>query len=279
MIYIFVALYPEAEPVIRRLGLKRQRAEFGFDVYAADKPQVRLVITGVGMVAAATAVGSTLSYYHVDRNSGDAFIVNFGSCAREGRTGEAFLCNKIIDRISGHTFYPDIIYCHDLPEAYVVTEPNILREGLDNLYRDGLHDMEAAAVYQAGSHFLGPHQMSFVKVIADSGRGEVAGVKELTEIMDTGAEIFLKYLRRCIGRDVPADGRGQIPEEESEQLCRELHCSETMRIAVRQCIRYWSLAGIDYQTVLRQMRRERELPCRDRREGKKRLEELKRRLL
>lgn len=279
MIYIFVALYPEAEHIIRRLGLKRQRAEFGFDVYAADKPQVRLVITGVGMVAAATAVGSTLSYYHVGRNSGDIFIINFGSCAGEGRTGEVFLCNKIIDRISGHTFYPDIVYRHDLPEAYVVTEPNILREGLEDLYRDGLHDMEAAAVYQAGSHFLGPHQMSFIKVITDSGRGEEVGIKELAEIMETGAEPFLKYLRGCIGRDVSEDDGGQIPEEESEQLCRELHCSETMRIAVRQCIKYWSLAGIDYQTALRQMREEKELPCRDRREGKKRFEELKRRLL
>ena len=65
----------------------------------------------------------------------------------------------------------------------------------------------------------------------------------------------------------------------AEQLCQELHCSQTMRAAVVQCVRYWTLADVDYQNVLDKMRADGELPCRDRREGKKRFEELKQRLL
>lgn len=327
MIYIFVALYPEAKPIIQRLGLKRQRAEIGFDIYSADTPEIRLVITGTGMVAAAAAVGSALAYYHGGRDREDVTLINFGSCAGRDRAGKVYLCNKIIDRISGHTFYPDILYRHDFAESYVVTEPEILREGLDNLQEEGLHglgvlkegrdnllgeglhdkeglgdlpgeglhDMEAAAIYQAGSRFLGPHQMSFIKVISDSGTGGELCAKELTEIMETGTEDFLKFLADCVernvcekgqegkgsleGSDVSADGEEQIREREFEQLCRELHCSETMRMAVRQCVKYWSLAGVDYQIILRQMREQKELPCRDRREGKKRFGELKKRLL
>lgn len=279
MIYIFVALYPEAQPIIRRLGLKRDRAEFGFDIYAGERPKVRLVITGAGMVAAATAVGSTLAYYHVGRDSSDSAIVNFGSCAGKGRVGETYLCNKIIDRISGHTFYPDILYRHDFPETYVVSEPNVLNEGLDYLHHEGLHDMEAAAVYQAGSRFLGPHRMSFIKVISDSGKGRELSAEELTETIEMGAELFLEYLPKCTGPNVSADGERQNYESDLEQLCRQLHCSETMRMAVRQCVKYWSLAGVDYEAVLGQMREQKKLPCRDRREGKKRFEELKKRLL
>ena len=52
-----------------------------------------------------------------------------------------------------------------------------------------------------------------------------------------------------------------------------------MRAAVVQCVRYWTLADVDYQHVLDEMRADGELPCRDRREGKKRFEELKQRLL
>lgn len=322
MIYIFVALYPEAKPIIQKLGLKRKRAEFGFDIYSADTPGIRLVITGTGLVSAAAAVGSTLAYYHAGRDREDIILVNFGSCAGRGGVGRVFLCNKIIDRISGHTFYPDILYCHNFPESYVVTEPEVLKDGLDYLQEgdlydrgdledeqdnspgDGLHDMEAAAIYQAGSRFLAPHQMSFIKVISDSGMGRELCVKELTEIMEAGTEDFLKYLTDCIERDVggrgqesktgdvvsaggngqggssiSAGGRKQIREQELEQLCEELHCSETMRMAVRQCVRYWSLSDIDYQSVIRQMREQKKLPCRDRREGKKRFEELKKRLL
>lgn len=291
MIYVFVALYPEAKPIIRRLGLKRGRAEFGFDVYAADGIELKLVITGTGMIAAATAVGSTLAYYHAGRNNRDITLVNFGSCAGGGRVGETYLCNKIVDRISGHTFYPDILYRHDFLEQYVVTEPDVLKEGLASLHEEGLHDMEAAAVYQAGSRFLGPHQMCFIKVISDAGKEGKLSAGELTEIMETGAEAFFRHLQEYTGQDVPekraADsGRGEngsMPADDEgqvcEQLCQQLHCSETMRMAVRQCIRYWSLAGVDYQRVLRQMREQKELPCRDRREGKKRFGELKRRLL
>lgn len=277
MIYIFVALYPEAKPIIQRLGLKRQRAEIGFDIYSADTPGVRLVITGAGIVAAAAAVGSVLAYYHGGRDREDVTLINFGSCAGRGRAGKVYLCNKIIDRISGHTFYPDILYRHDFAESYVVTEPEILREGLDNFPGEGLHDMEAAAIYQAGSRFLGPHQMSFIKVISDSGTGGELCAKELTEIMEAGTEDFLKFLADCVEWNVH-EGE-QASEQEFEQLCEELHCSETMRMAVRQCVKYWSLSGIDYQKVIRQMREQKELPCRDRREGKKRFGELKKRLL
>ena len=307
MTYIFVALYPEAEPVIRRLGLKKERVEFGFDVYAGEETEVRLVITGVGMVAAAAAVGSILTYYHAGKkNISEITLINFGSCAGKGRVGEVYLCNKIIDSVSNHTFYPDMLYHYDFPESYVVTEPGILKEGLDGLYRDGLHDMEAAAIFQAASRILGPHQMSFFKVISDAGKGEELCVKEFSKTMEAGAEAFLRYLTEyrelnifegrqgedvCVsevyrienGRgkagNVLADRKGEICEQEFEALCSQLHCSEAMRIAVRQCIKYWSLSGVDYRTVLRQMREQEELPCRDRREGKKRFEELKKRLL
>lgn len=295
MIYIFVALYPEAKPMIQRLGLKRQRAEFGFDIYSADTPGIRLVITGTGLVSAAAAVGSTLAYYHAGRDKEDVTLINFGSCAGKDRVGKVYLCNKVVDRISGHTFYPDILYHHDFPESCVVTEPGVLKEGLDNLQgkglydagvlkegqgdfaEEGLHDMEAAAIYQSAARILAPHQMSFIKVISDSGTGEGLQARELSEIMEAGTEKFLKYLEDCVERNVHEGER--TSEQGLEQLCQELHCSETMRMAVRQCVRYWSLSGIDYQAVIRQMREQGELPCRDRREGKKRFGELKKRLL
>lgn len=307
MIYIFVALYPEAEPIIRRLGLKKDRVEFGFDVYAGEEPEVRLVITGVGMVAAAAAVGSILTYYHAGKKDISGItLINFGSCAGKGRVGEVCLCNKIIDYSSGYTFYPDILYHHDFPESCVVTGFGVLKEELDGFYGESLYDMEASAIFQTASRILGPHQMSFFKVISDSGKGEKLCAEEFSKTMETGAEAFLGYLTEyrnldisesrqgedvCVsevyrienGRgkadNVLADRKGEICEQEFEELCSQLHCSEAMRIAVRQCIKYWSLSGVDYQAVFRQMREQKELPCRDRREGKKRFEELKKRLL
>lgn len=280
MVYVFVALYPEAKPIICQLGLKQEKTKFRFPVYTIDKYKMKLVVTGSGMVAAATAVGSMLAHSYIE-NKEDNTLINFGSCAGKGRIGETYLCNKIIDRISGHTFYPDMVYRHNYLEKYIITEPDILKNGLDNLEEEGLHDMEAAAIYQAGSYFLEPQKMSFIKVISDFGQGKNIHAKELTEIMKMATEPFLEYLMECMERDVKntqAD-KQQIREQELEDLCQQLHCSQTMRTIVGQCIKYWSLAGIDYPTVLRQMREQKKLPCENRREGKKRLEELKRKLL
>ena len=65
----------------------------------------------------------------------------------------------------------------------------------------------------------------------------------------------------------------------AEQLCQELHCSQTMRAPWYSVSDIETLADVDYQNVLDKMRADGELPCRDRREGKKRFEELKQRLL
>jgi len=280
MVYVFVALYAEAEPIISQLGLKRKKTEFGFDIYTIDKYNIKLVITGAGMVAAATAVGSILAH---DNNKEYSTLINFGSCAGKGEIGETYVCNKIIDSISGHAFYPDILYRHDYPEKYIVTETGILKNGLGNLYQDGLHDMEASAIYQAGSHFLSPHKMSFMKVISDSGQGEKIHVKELKKTIEMGMKHFLNYLMRWIEIDIQeniqVNRKEQIYEQEFEQLCQQLHCSEAMRRTIKQYIKYWSLAGVDYKMLFQQMREQKKLPCKDKREGKKRLGELKSKLL
>lgn len=159
-----------------------------------------------------------------------------------------------------------------------MTEPEILKNGAC----DGLHDMEAAAVYQAGAYFLGPHQMSFIKVVSDDGAGSSLSAEQLERVTEQQLEPIVEYLETLEGlvrfqrQESP---RGQMDGEGLKRLCAELHCSQTMRAAVEQCIRYCTLSGIEYQDLLREMRRRGELPCRDRREGKKKFEELKGRLL
>ena len=287
--YIVTALFQEAKPLIKHLGLKKDKENPGFAVYTSDRGDIKLVITGTGMIPAAATMGTILALEGVKGNQEAVTVMNFGSCAGRGRTGEIYVCNKIINRITGHTFYPEIRFHHDFSEACLVTEPHVLEKGLDvagevhlqdgTLHEAPLHDMEAAAIYQAGARLLGPHQMHFIKVVSDSGGGGEVDAKKLEEIMEGAAAPFLHYLSVCMEQNRPQKTVDKVHEEEWENLCEQLHASETMRMAVRQCIRYWTLAGVDYQSVLGQMREREELPCKDRREGKRRFAELKRRLL
>lgn len=311
MIYIFTALYPEAKPLIRAFSLKRAVTGLPFDVYentdSSQEQDLRLVVTGVGAAAAACGVAAVLGKYGADE--GD-HLINIGTCAQEvsakglseekreeeknKETGEIYLCHKITDRNTGHTYYPDMLYHTSLPEAEVITEPAVWKRAVlkeevsekaavETLPQSTLlHDMEGAAVYQAGSYWMGPHQMSFLKVVSDHGDGEKITPQTLEEAVNRNLELIKGYvlnLGQVLRKNREEQEKEQHGRMEAETLCRELHCSQTMRAAVEQCVRYWTLAKVDYQQVLDKMRADGELPCRDRREGKKRFEELKQRLL
>ena len=209
MVFVFMALYPEAKPVIRRLGLRKRTDRTRFQEFVSEDSEIVLAITGVGPVAAAAAVAAVLTEY--DAGQGDQ-LLSVGTAAalrgEHGAVGTAalygehgsvetmeslcgeksssiiltksghdfgiFLLNKLLDQNSDRTFYPDMLIKSDLMEASCITGSTVLSqraaafmavaaEGYD------LYDMESAAVYQAGNLFLGPHQMSFIRVVSDRG--------------------------------------------------------------------------------------------------------------
>lgn len=290
MIYLFTALYPEAKPLIRVFSLKRVQDGLPFDVYENADTSIRLVISGTGMCAAAAATAAVFGRY---RAANEDHLINIGTCAGEAGTdemsGKAYLCHKLTDRNTGHTFYPDMLYHHAFAEAQLITEPVVWKgtEDSEALRQKAesaivLHDMEGAAIYQAGSYWLGPHQMSFIKVVSDHGTDQRITSQTLEQAVENGLDAIKDYVSN-IGQIIAQNRRDKEWETEcsrqTERLCEELHCSQTMRLAVIQCVRYWTLAGVDHNSLLEQMRADGELPCRDRREGKKRFDELKQRLL
>lgn len=275
MIYIFTALYPEAKPLLRTFSLKRSETELPFEVYENKDRSLRLVITGAGMNAAACGVSAVFGRYGAGETDR---LLNVGTCAGNGTFGNMYLCHKITERNTGHTYYPDMIYRHDFTEAQIITENAVWKGDRQD---KSLHDMESAAVYQAGSHWLGPHQMSFIKAISDDGASERVTSQRLEKAIEIQLESLEEYVRKLgqISAQRDEEKREQHYCKTAEQLYEELHCSQTMKNEVLQCVRYWTLAGVDYQNVLDDMREKEQLPCHDRREGKKRFEELKHRLL
>jgi hypothetical protein len=278
MIYIYTALHGEAKPFLQKLKLKREKSSFGFEVYSNEELQIRLVITGVGQIAAATGVGASMGYYH---GGEEDFLVNIGSCAGTGEKGTVTLCNKLTDRTDGYTFYPDILFGHPFRETHLVTQQEVFREGFEMVQdADTVFDMEGAAIYRAASYFVGPHQICFLKVISDAGDGEKVSPVQLREIMNQAADSIVDFLFDLkqywdgISKQESVDMTFQKKEKLFDTLSQEFCCSETMKNQLKQCTKYWTLSGIDYEKMISEMRMEGSMPCKDRREGKKRLEEL-----
>ena len=298
MIYVMMALYQEAHGLIRELELKKNTAYAPFEVFDNESAGIRLVVTGVGEIAAAAATAAVCARDGADTAD---FLVNIGCCAAGGcepadrdmdsgygaahaaQTGDLYVCHKITEQATGKTFYPDILYRHPWKERELVT-------GMQRLQRAAAHgalyDMEAAAVYQAGIRFFSPDRMLFLKVVSDFG---IAGQERMTAEALTGlleqyvkeVAAFLTNLREAADEEETLRNDGILQEDEAvlERLFAALHCSQTMRASARQYITYAALTGYDWKAELEEWYARGLLPCKDRREGKVRLEELKQVLL
>lgn len=275
MIHIFTALYPEAEPLIRHLEMKKDRQERMFQQFSAKDGSVRLTVTGSGPVRAAAAVGCALG------RETDVTIVNYGSCAagKGAEDGVLYRCCKIISADENKTFYPDLLVASGLPEAEIVTQGTVWT-GTDRAASNLplLHDMEAAAIYEAGNLCVGPHRMHFLKFVSDFGSGERVTPAKLREYSGKAAGPALQYIEtlhqaesRQPSAPAAADAAGPLLEE----LSADLHASAAMRAQIKQLLVYALLAGIDAQGAVRKLYEKGKLPAADRRAGLKVLQELK----
>ena len=287
MIYVFMALYAEAKPLIEKLDLKKINSRFKFIQY--ESPEICLTITGVGSIAASTAVGAVCA----SRDIGETdILVNIGSCAGSASSLHGiYLIHKITDAVTGRTYYPDMLYRHMFKEAEIVTIPSVKTKEKSKtvssptleLASAPLYDMEAAAIYQAGSYFVGPHQMQFLKVVSDEGNGAAVTPERLTECMSLHVGDIVTFLDTL--QEVTREQKEQslvFSEKEQkwvEKLCADMHCSAVMKASVEQLCRYWKLSGIDYVSYISDMYAQGMLPCKDKREGKRQIDAFKKELL
>lgn len=280
MVYVFAATYYEASAWISYYHLKKDTAVSRFQMFCGEEGRIRLVVTESGGIRAAVAVSSICTAFAP--GTGD-FLLNVGICAavsaEQKRVGELFLCHKITETVTGKTFYPDLLYRHGFGEAELVTGPCAYREGV--CQREGffLYDMEASAVYQAGSYFFAPHRMVFLKIVSDYGDADAVTPERVKELCSLHMEALADFAGRlcAIGRREEKPALGDAAEE--ERLCRMLCCSVSMEASVKQLIRYCRLAGVEFDAAIRELYREGMLPCRTKKEGKRCLEELGKRLL
>ena len=296
MIYLVTALYCEAQMFIEHFSLKKVMENTRFQQFASESGQILLTVSGVGEIAAASAVSSVCAK---DPPGSDDFLMNVGICAAQGGQDGIFLIHKLTEQTTGKTFYPDMLYRHGFNEAELVTGMTVWKRHNSGRTADGvqlsgqdaaadgvrlsercLYDMEAAGVYQAGAYFFAPHQMQFLKVVSDQGEAGRLSGETVRQLMEAHREKIFAYMQQLLQQAPHQSGQKDSRMEQwMDRLCADMHCSKAMEDRLRQYVRYAFLAGIDWQQAATQMYAQQWLPCRDKREGKKCFEQFKQRLL
>ena len=250
---------------------------------------------------AAAVTASVLTDY--DAGAQDQ-LLSLGTAARLTTCpASMYHVNKITEAATMRDFYPDMLLNTGLPEASLITGAKLYTKQ-ESGYAADLYDMEAAAIYQAASMFLGPHQMNFLRIVTDDGLTQeemetgmtmrtvtnAASGTESKPAVGTEASAprsLAAHVTDCVEQQVDtivtvvdklralmaAEAAGhQVLTENEQQLVDKLiadaHFSKVMADECVQLIRYAALSELDWQQPIAALYAEGLVPTRDKRAGK-----------
>ena len=301
MIHIFTALYQEAKPLIQALSLKKRAVQTHYQQFLSEEGDLSLTITGVGPLQAAAVTASVFTDF--DAGASDQLLSLGTAAALAACPASMYHVNKITEAVTMRDFYPDMLLNTGLPEASLITGAKLYTKQ-ESGYAAELYDMEAAAVYQAASMFLGPHQMNFLRIVTDDGLTQeemetgmtvrtvtnAASGTESKPAVGTEASAhrsLAAHVTACVEQQVDtivavvdklralmaAEAAGhQVLTENERQLVDKLiadaHFSKVMADECVQLIRYAALSELDWQQPIAALYAEGLVPTRDKRAGK-----------
>ena len=282
-VLLCTALYQEAEPIIKQLGLKKDLACHCFQIFKNEK--VILLITGTGKLKAAIGVTYLLTNYSCSKED---LLVNIGLAGVTDKTvpkGTIYMVNKLTDHDTGRTYYPDMIYKHQFNELQLETYSKVVTQLENELalaiskgnQKHTLIDMEATGVYEAAAVFLEVQQLIFVKVVSDHLNQTEISADEIKEYMSNAAKKIDAWLKQFNKADLRVK---DIWTEEDEGLYKtiveKLKLSVTMAYELKQIMHYAKCQG---KNLLELLVPYKNMSCNSKKEGKQCFEELRRNIM
>lgn len=273
MITVFIAMKQEAAPLIGRLSLKHTPSPI-FETYENDR--VRLIITGLGKINAASAAGFCLGRYGKDTH-----YINYGTAAGDNtQIGQTFFAAQIIDEASGREYFPDIAD-HSFPHVslHTVDKPILISNSPESISEKlPIYDMEAFGIFSALKNAVTPDRITIIKTVTDSGTPDFSKTKQMLE---NSADTVCDYIEKLADETEGHNNNGfcgnpkvlKFDNSFIEKLCEEFKCSESMSIQLKQFIRYMDASG-EHETLLKKLddlTQKGLLPAPDRRHGKQAL--------
>ena len=231
--------------------------------------------------------------------------------------GSLYLAASLMNTDSGRVFYPDLPGRDSFPLAEILTGSRIYQaENIEQIPKKNskdhagedqkdlpvecreedqkdspgnsrtylsarLHDMEAAAFYEAASGCLGPDQIHILKFVSDFGREtEKITSKDLERESEKHLHEILPFIRKRL------EVIHELSEAERELSCDEasltaadLHASAAMENELNQLISYGRGIGFDFSEEKELLEEEGLYPCPDKRAGSRTLERIRKDLL
>ena len=159
-IWMIVALPAEARPIIDHFGLDEDAGSDPYRIYSGVG--MSLLISGIGAQKSAAAVA-----YAAARREGGASLgwINIGVAGHcEYARGTAVLANRILERRTGQTWYPQLVFESPVLTGSVTTvdEPESNYPGI------AVYEMEAAGFFGEAVRHSTTELVHVLKIVSDN---------------------------------------------------------------------------------------------------------------
>lgn len=237
MLYLLTAMAAEARPLRDAFRLAARPAAGPFQHFAGDG--VELVVTGIGKVAmaagcswlAAAGAGGWLA----GRSSAPGLWLNVGIAGHRGLPlGSALLAHQVIDRATGSSLFPPLVF---EPPCATGTVETVDRPELA-YPAEHAYDMEASAFVAVARGFAGAELVQVLKVISDGKREDVAKLDR--SAIGAKVESLLPLIEALRQATLPLAAVLRLGEEEPPlfaELLHGRHFTFSDQVALRRLLR------------------------------------------
>ncbi len=168
---LFCAHRWEAAPFLKIAGMRAcQTPHFPFATFHNEQ-KCFLILTGQGYLRTAAAVSAFLSHHASDIQMVGNFGVA-GAAPGDWSVGQPLLLNKVLDKSTGKSYFPERQLASPWPETWSDCRPTPVKAvpvgRKSPLLPPPVYDMESAAVFGTVEQYLSTSQLLLGKVVSDN---------------------------------------------------------------------------------------------------------------
>ena len=161
-LHMVIALPQEAQPIVKRLSLKRERDCHAFPLYTDHTQNIFLIVSGKGALNCAAAT-NFLAGRHTTATH--AAWLNIGIAGHHDESlGTMFFATKVINDTDDNSFYPTIRRQQNISGTTVLS----LAKPTLEYPPDVCIDMEAASFCQSAKRFASAELIHSLKIVSDN---------------------------------------------------------------------------------------------------------------
>ena len=173
-LFVVAALPSEARPLVNHWGLKRLSSGGPYPVYQSACGARSLIVSGVGKVAAAAAVGYLAG--HIGAKRSDAWLnVGIAGSGEHG-LGTLVVGHKVVDVGAAKSWYPSQLFQGPRLRRYLSAVIRTFEEEVTDYPGDGVVEMEAAGFVGAAMRHSSVELVQVVKVVSDTPEEPASGI-------------------------------------------------------------------------------------------------------